>query len=64
MILKEKYGVKEDIARDVAKLTDGASIKQLLELADLVDNKSVFDDWATYWENLTNSNEVKEEDLE
>jgi hypothetical protein len=31
--LKEKYRVKEEVARQVASLLEGCSIKELLELA-------------------------------
>lgn len=41
-------------------MADGSSIKQLLELADLVDNKNSIEDWEFYWENLMNSKEEVE----
>jgi hypothetical protein len=46
-------------------MADGSSIKQLLELADLVDNKASLSDWETYWENLmTAKQEIEELDIE
>lgn len=49
LMLKEKFSIKEDVAKRVASMADGSSIKQLLELADLVDNKNSLEDWEFYW---------------
>ncbi len=38
-------------------MIDGSSIKQLLELADLVDNKNSIEDWELYWQSLMSSKE-------
>ncbi len=42
LMLKEKYDVDEVIARKVSSMIEGSSIKELLELADLVDDKKSF----------------------
>lgn len=63
MMLKEKYGVSEDVARKVAGMTDGSSIRKLIELADLVEDKSSLADWQLYWESLmTEKNEADEQE--
>jgi len=33
-------------------MIEGSSIKELLELADLVDDKKSFEEWEFYWQNL------------
>jgi hypothetical protein len=45
LMLKEKFSLAENIAKAVATMADGSSIRQLLELADLVDNKNSVADW-------------------
>lgn len=35
----------ENVAKKVASIVDGSSIKQLIELSDLVDNKNSVEDW-------------------
>lgn len=44
-MLKEKYKMSEEVSRKVSCLLEGSSIKDLLELAELVDNKEEFSEW-------------------
>ena len=44
-MLKEKYDVSEAIAKKVSLMVEVSSIKQLLELADSVDDKKSFEEW-------------------
>lgn len=61
MMLREKYGVGEEVARRVGAMTDGSSIRQVIELADLVDNKSSLGDWELYWQSLMSARDEAEE---
>lgn len=38
-------------------MIEGSSIKELLELADLVDDKKSFEEWEFYWQNLMKTEE-------
>lgn len=51
-MLREKYQIDEKISKQVATLLDGCSIKELLELGELVDNKKEYSEWEFYWMNL------------
>ena len=51
-MLREKYQIDENISKQVATLLDGCSIKELLELGELVDNKKEYSEWEFYWMNL------------
>ena len=51
-MLREKYQIDENISKQVATLLDGCSIKELLELGELVDNKKEYNEWEFYWMNL------------
>ena len=60
-MLKEKYKLEESKSKQVASMLEGCSIKELLELAELVDNKGDPEEWEYYWTNLLTP---KEEELE
>lgn len=41
-MLKEKFNMGTNVSRKVAQMLEGSSIKDLLELSELVDNKEDF----------------------
>jgi hypothetical protein len=47
--------MNDDLAKKVATLVDGCTIKNLLELADLIDTKNSYSEWEFYWQNLLNA---------
>jgi len=51
-LLKEKYSVDSGVAKKVANMLEGCCIKELLDLAELVDNKSDYNEWEYFWNNL------------
>lgn len=44
--------MSEGVSRKVASLLEGSSIKDVFELAELVDNKEEFSEWEFYWRSL------------
>jgi len=40
------------VAKKVANMLEGCCIKELLDLAELVDNKSDYNEWEYFWNNL------------
>jgi hypothetical protein len=52
--LSGKYGISEEVSKKIATLIRATSIKSLLELAELVDDKNKIEEWEFYWHNLLN----------
>lgn len=44
-MLKEKFNMSIEMSRKVAQMLEGGSIKELLELSELVDKKEDFSEW-------------------
>jgi hypothetical protein len=60
--LGEKFELSLENSSKVAAMIKTTSIKNLLELADLVDDKRKMDQWEFYWHNLVNPTEEEEEE--
>lgn len=58
--LGEKFEMPAESSSKVASMIKTTSIKNLLELADLVDDKRKIDQWEFYWHNLVNPAEEEE----
>lgn len=59
-MLKEKYRVDDAVAKKVASMLEGCCIKELLDLAELVDKKSDYSEWEYFWYNLLSPKEEEE----
>lgn len=51
-MVKNKFDGSEEVSRAVGKMVGSATIKQLLELADLVEDKSRASEWENIWNTL------------
>ena len=51
-VVKNKFDGSEEVSRAVGKMVGSATIKQLLELADLVEDKSRASEWENIWNTL------------
>jgi hypothetical protein len=51
-VLKNKFDASEQLARSVGRIVVSATIKQLLELADLVEDKTRVEEWDLIWHTL------------
>lgn len=62
-MLREKYGLKEEIAAQVGKIVHNCTISELLQLAELVDNKKEPKEWEFYWQNLVGPRSKEESEI-